>query len=57
MSFVKGLALVVVMLVSLEVGVEVVDDRRLDVLVRIVALVCLAAVGHQVVRISSLRSP
>ena len=29
------------------VGVEVVDDRRLDVLVRLVALVRLEAVGHE----------
>ena len=36
------------------VGVEVVDDRRLDVLVRLLALVCLAAVGHQVVTVPHL---
>ena len=36
------------------VGAEVVDDRRLDVLVRLIALVCLEAVGHQVVAVPHL---
>ena len=36
------------------VGVEVADDRRLDVLVRPLALVCLAAVGHRMVAVPHL---
>ena len=36
------------------VGVEVVDDRRLDVLVRLVSLVRLEAVGHEVVAVPHL---
>ena len=34
---------------GLGVGVQVVDDGRLDVLVRLAALLCLEAVGHTVV--------
>jgi hypothetical protein len=44
---VLGLGLVAVLLVWCSSG----DDRRLDVLVRPLALVCLAAVGHQVVAV------
>ena len=36
------------------VGVVVVDDRRLDVLVRLVSLVRLEAVGHEVVAVPHL---
>ena len=36
------------------VGVDVVDDRRLDVFVRLLALVCLEAVGHKVVAVPHL---
>jgi hypothetical protein len=36
------------------VGVEVVDDCRIDVLVRLLALACLEAVGHKVVAVPHL---
>ena len=39
---------------DVRVGVEVVDDRRVDVLVRLVAPLCLAAVGHKVVAVPHL---
>ena len=35
-------------------GVQVVDDRRFDVLLRLVALVCREAVGQQVVAVPHL---
>ncbi len=50
MPFGKGLALVR----DVCVGVEVVDEERLDVVVRLLALVGLAAVGHQMVAIAYL---
>ena len=39
---------------DVRVGVEVVDEDRLDVLVRLLALVGLAAIGHQMPAIAQL---
>ena len=46
-----GLSIVVTPASCRRVGVQVVDERRLDVLVQLVALVCLEAVGHKVVAV------